>query len=124
MFTKRLLAALLAAVLCFTLVACDNPADSGTTSSTTQSSSDSSSESTSSSSESTSSTTEKPVTPEAPEGFTALPVSDDLEQVQIGKYVTLRYNGAAADVFYKVEKGIGSKKTAIQLGYLLSLNSK
>ena len=108
MFTKRLLAALLAAVLCFTLVACDNPADSGTTSSTTQSSSDSTSETTSSSSTTESSSVQE--FPEAPEGFSALPISDDLEMVSIGKYVTLRYNGEAADVFYKVEKGVGSRE--------------
>ena len=108
MFTKRLIASLLAVVFCFALVACDNPADSGTTSSTTQSSSDSTSETTSSSSTTESSSVQE--FPEAPEGFTALPVSDDLEMVSIGKYVTLRYNGAAADVFYKVEKGIGSRE--------------
>ena len=104
MFTKRLLAGLLAVLLCFALVSCDNQnGDTETTESTSSSSA-------SSSSESSSSETEKPVTPEAPEGFTALPVSDDLEQVQIGKYVTLRYNATTADIFYKVEKGIGSRE--------------
>jgi len=109
MFAKRLFAGLLAALLCFSFVACDNQGgDTETTESTSNSSSSSSS---GSSSESTSSSsTEKPVTPEAPEGFTALPVSDDLESVQIGKYITLRYNGIAADIFYKVEKGIGSRE--------------
>ena len=115
MFTKRLLAGFLAAVLCFALVACDDSTDSGTTSSTTQSASESTSETNSSSengstSTSSSETTSKQEFPESPEGFSALPISDDLETVTIGKYVTLRYNGAAADVFYKVEKGIGSRE--------------
>ena len=106
MFTKRLLAGLLAVLLCFALVSCnDSDGNTETTESTSSSASSSSESSSSSSSE-----TEKPVTPEAPEGFTALPVSDDLETVKIGKYVTLRYNGAAADIFYKVEKGIGSRE--------------
>lgn len=104
MFTKRLLAGLLAVLLCFALVSCDNHnGDTETTESTSSSSA-------SSSSESSSSETQKPVTPEAPEGFTALPVSDDLEAASIGRYVTLRYNGEAADIFYKVEKGIGSRE--------------
>lgn len=113
MFMKRLIAGLLAALLCFTLVACnDDTQSTQTTASSTSSSSTSSSESSSSESSSSesSSSTEKPVTPEVPDGFTALPVSDDLENVKIGKYVTLRYNGIAADIFYKVEKGIGSRE--------------
>ena len=112
MFTKRLIAGLLAAVLCFALVACDDSTDTETTNSTSQSSSDSASESTSvSSSESVSSeSSSNQEFPEAPENFSALPISDDLETATIGKYVTLRYNGAAADVFYKVEKGVGSRE--------------
>ena len=111
MFTKRLIAGLLAALLCFALVSCnDTTEDTSTTASNTTSSTSSTSASSSSSSTSSSATTQQPITPEAPTGFTALPVSDDHEMVKIGKYVTLRYNGASADVFYKVEKGVGSRE--------------
>lgn len=111
MFMKRLIAGLLAALFCFVLVSCnDTNTDTQTTESTSDSSSSSASNSTESSSSASSSATQKPTTPEAPQGFTALPASDDIERVQIGKYVTLRYNGASADIFYKVEKGIGSRE--------------
>lgn len=101
MIMKRLFAGLLAVILCFALVSCaDTDTNDSTTSSTESSTVASSSESTSS----------EQTAPTAPDGFSALPVSDDLEKAQIGKYVTLRYNGAAADVFYKVEKGIGSRE--------------
>ena len=54
-------------------------------------------------------TTTAAQTPEEdPDGFQ---ISDDIEAVSVGKYVTLYYNGAAADVKYTVEKGVGSRET-------------
>ncbi len=111
MFTKRLLAGLLAALLCFSLVACNTtpPDDSTTDGSTTGSTSASStSGSTSSQTTSTTQTTGKQTDPYNP----VIPAdSDDLESIQVGKYVTLRYNANAVDVTATAQKGVGSRET-------------
>ncbi len=122
MFTKRLLAGLLAVLLCFAFVSCNEQHDTETTESTTgsvsesessSSSSESSSSESSSSSSESSSSTQKPEDPEKPvfPDFPELAVSDDdLEKVNVGKYVTLRYNASAATVSYEVKKGVGSRE--------------
>jgi len=105
MLTKRILAGLLAVLLCFALVACNQPDDPDSSTSQTSDSSNTTAQSTSGS---TSQTTGKPTEPANP----TIPAdSDDLESVQIGKYVTLRYNANAADITCEVKKGVGSKES-------------
>ena len=123
MFTKRLLAGLLAVLLCLAFVACNTtpPANStsdtssaGSTSSETTSSSQSTSQSTTqSTSQSTSGTTLVTLPTERPlPTYAELPASaDDLESIQVGKHVTLRYNANAVDVTCDVKKGVGSRET-------------
>ena len=108
MFTKRLLAGLLAVLLCFSFAACNTtPPDETTTGeSTTEGTTSGTTDSTTSCSSQTSG---KPaVDPYNP----VIPAnSDDLESVQVGKYVTLRYNANAVDVTATAEKGVGSRET-------------
>ena len=109
MFTKRLLAGLLAVLLCFSLVACNTtPPDDSTSDSSTAGSTSASTTSGSASSQ-TSSTSQ---TTSAPDPYNpVIPTnSDDLESIQVGKYVTLRYNANAVDVTTTVEKGVGSRE--------------
>ncbi|MBQ2988558.1 MAG: leucine-rich repeat protein [Clostridia bacterium] len=125
MLTKRLIAGLLAVLLCFSLVACNTkpPAEStsdtadanATNDSTAGSTSNSTAKPTtqSSTSQSTSGTTYPTLPTENPTPtFPSLVASnDDLESVQVGKYVTLRYNANAAEVTYEAVKGVGSRET-------------
>ena len=106
MFVKRLLAGALAALLCFTLAACNEGAHAGSSSSTSDFQTTSETKASSAESTSASDTSEKPSAPEKPasEGI------GDLEDVKIGKYVTLRYNANAVDIAYEVKKGVGSKE--------------
>ena len=108
MFTKRLLAGLLAVLLCFAFAACNTtPPDETTTGESTAESTTSGTTGTTASS-SSSQTTQKPTDPYNP----VIPAnSDDLESVQVGKYVTLRYNANAVDVTATAEKGVGSRET-------------
>ena len=110
MFTKRLFAGLLAVLLCFALVACNTtpPEDSTSDSSTAGSTSASA---TSGSTSQTTSATQTTGTPVDPYNPTIPADSDDLESIQVGKYVTLRYNANAVDVTATAEKGVGSRET-------------
>ena len=108
MFTKRLLAGLLAVLLCFSFAACNTtPPDETTTgeSTTEGTTSGTTGSTTSGSSQTSGKPAVDPYNPVIPAN------SDDLESIQVGKYVTLRYNANAVDVTATAEKGVGSRET-------------
>ena len=111
MFTKRLLAGLLAVLLCFSFVACNTTPPEESTSDTSDAQTSNTTSETSSTSQSTTQTLATLPTQNPLPTFPALDTSsDDLESVQVGKYVTLRYNANAVDVTYEAKKGLASKE--------------
>ncbi len=109
---KKMIAAILAASVCLGAAACSTPPETTTTQeqtpvvTTTQSSADEQVTTTTAAIVGVTTTTEQ-TAPETPDEWT---VSDDIEALEIGKYITLHYNGASADVKYTVEKGVGSRE--------------
>ena len=109
---KKLIAGILAASVCLTAAACSNTPSTQTTTGdvvpvVTTTAPDAEASTTTTAAIVGVTTTAEPITPEQPDGFI---VSDDIESLEIGNYITLRYNGASADVKYTVEKGIGSRE--------------
>jgi hypothetical protein len=49
-------------------------------------------------------------TTQTPEQPIPVETAEDLESVLVGKYVTLVYNAASADVTWEVEKGVGTRE--------------
>ncbi len=108
---KRILAALLAASLCLALASCGENTEDTTTESTSVSSTQTSAESATSSTNTTETTqTTETTTEKTPEMPPTVTLSDDLVSVQAGKYLTLRYNGASAEVSFEVKKGVGTRE--------------
>ncbi|MBP3554804.1 MAG: leucine-rich repeat protein [Clostridia bacterium] len=111
---KKLIAGVLAASMCLTMAACDKPdfEDSTvidpnltTTVAPTPTSTTVGNVTTESSDISTTETTAGGSVDPIPET-----TPDDLESVLVGKYVTLVYNAASADVTWEVQKGVGTRE--------------
>lgn len=111
---KKLIAGVLAASMCLTMAACDgphfestpeDPSVDTTTVAPTPTSTTVGNVTTESSDISTTETTAGGSVDPIPET-----TPDDLESVLVGKYVTLVYNAASADVTWEVQKGVGTRE--------------
>ncbi len=107
---RKLIAGILAAALIASAVSCgDVPQETSASSDSLNTTVASSTESTSASS--TSETTAGTTETTKGEDPVVTPSSTDIEAVSVGQYITLRYNGASAEITWEVKKGVGSRET-------------
>ncbi len=129
---RKLMAGVLAASMCLSMAACTGNTEETTAATTTQgkpaetTTIGSSAETTTVNAPTETTTAAKPSETTTNKNTGApieTSVSDDIEAVEVGKFITLRYNAASADVSWEIEKGVGSREKItftikLQDGYL------
>jgi hypothetical protein len=111
---KKIIAGVLAASMCLTMAACDKPDFEGSTVIDPNLTTTVAPTPTSTTVGDITTTEIVPpaqtTTTQTPEQPIPVETAEDLESVLVGKYVTLVYNAASADVTWEVEKGVGTRE--------------